>query len=180
MAIVFTPETGEGIADANSYLSLIDFKDTSDAYGKDYSAYTDTEIEIGLMQSSTFLDSYFISRYPGTRNMGQGLEWPRTDAVYLNGEEILDNVVPKEVKLALMESFYLLKSGADIQPVIQGNGILKEERVKVDVVEEQKKYNSSSTPKRATYTILEDIMVRLTGGLSSIANLKIMRVGGFT
>jgi len=180
MAIVFTPETGEGIVDSNSYLSIVDFKAVSDNLGKEYFDYTDDEIKLGLIRASTFLDSYFISRYPGVRNEGQGLEWPRTNALYLNGEEILDTVVPKEVKIALAEAFYILKSGADIQPTIAGNGILKEERVKVDVVEEHKKYNSSSTPKRTTYTVLEDAMARLTGGLSSFANLKIMRVGGFT
>lgn len=180
MAIPFVVETGAGIANSNSYLSVVEFKDFSDVFTREYDDYTDEEIEKGLIKSTSFIDSYFLGRYPGDRKPKQGLEWPRDDASYQDGEEIADDVIPKEIKHVTMEAFYLIKSGVNVQPIIEGNGILKEERVKVDVIEEQKKYHSSSTPKRATYMVLEDAVSRITGGLMAFANLKILRVGGFT
>lgn len=179
MAIPFVVETGGGLPNSSSYLSLQEFKDFSDVFLKDYEEYLDEDLQKGLIQSTLFIDSYFLNRYPGSRKSGQALEWPREKAFYFNKEEIADDVVPRELKLALMETFYLFKSGVEIQPVLRGNGVVTEERVKVDVIEEHKRYNTSSTPKRATFSVLEDAMARITGGMSSFYNLKIMRVGGF-
>lgn len=179
MAIPFLVETGEGIPNSNSYMTIQELKDFSDVFMRNYDPYLDEDIEKGLIQATLFLDSYFYGRFPGDRKENQGLEWPRENASYYDGEEIADDVIPKELKHALMEAFYIVKSGVDFQPAIAGNGILSAERVKVDVIEEEKKYNSSTFPKRTTYSVLEDAMSRVTGGMNN-RRLKIERVGGYT
>ncbi len=181
MAFQFIPETGEGIQGANSYLTLEEFYDYSDLYGYDYSNIDLQEIEQKLIRSSSFLDAEFRFRYPGDRPKGQGLEWPREDAEYIDGEEIPEDVVPSEVKAATVEMFYVVNQGVNIQPNISTEGIVSMERVKADVIEEEKRYtNGGVRLSRTTYTAVEDALSRITGGLASLYDLKIIRVGGYT
>lgn len=179
MAIEFTLETGEGIQNANSYVSTDEFRDISDAFGYVYSGFTETQIEIKLMRSAIILDADFRHRYPGTIVSGtQGLEWPRQNATYYDGTSILYTVVPKEVKYACVELVYLSFAGTNLQPVLPSNGPLREERVKVDVIEEQKKYNASSSTSKDYLSIVEDHMSRITGGKAVFGRIPLVRVGG--
>ena len=180
MALVFRPEDGTGLADSNAYISLERFKDLSDLLGFEYSALTAEQIESGLIRATMVLDANFLSRYPGDRAVtGQALEWPRSKAHYIDGEAIPSNVVPKEVELGTLEMFYLTLAGNNPQPVIPAGGNLREERVRVDVIEEHKKYQVQSGIQRDTFTAVEDALARITGGISSLYNITIKRVGGF-
>lgn len=180
MAFQFIPETGEGIPGANSYLTVEEFQDYSDFLGYD-SGQSLQEIEQKLIRSSAFLDSEFRFRYPGDRKKGQGLEWPREDATYIDGEDIAEDVVPHEVKIATVELYHIVNQGTNIQPNISAEGRVTMERIKADVIEEEKRYIAGgSRLARDTYTAVEDALSRITGGLASLYDLKIERVGGFT
>ena len=181
MAFQFIPETGEGIPGANSYLTIEQFYDYSDLYGYDYSSIDLQDIERKLIRSSSFLDAEFRFRYPGDRKKNQGLEWPREDAQYIDGEEIPEDVIPPEVQTAVVEMFYIVNQGVSIQPNISAEGRVVMERVKADVIEEEKRYIAGGSRfARDTYTAVEDALSRITGGLASLYDLKIERVGGFT
>lgn len=181
MAFQLIPETGEGVVSANSYLTVDEFQDYADLLGYDYSDIELVDIERKLIRSSMFLDSEFRFRYPGDRKKNQGLEWPRDGAEYIDGESIEEDIVPHEVKSALVEMFFIVNEGVNIQPNISAEGRVTMERVKADVIEEEKRYASGSSRfARDTYTAVEDALSRITGGLSSLYDLKIERVGGFT
>lgn len=69
-------ENGTGLADAESYLSVADFKSYCTKWGYDYGATTDTVIEQKLRIATNFIDTNF--RYKGIRLVQtQGLEFPR-------------------------------------------------------------------------------------------------------
>jgi len=178
--VEFIVEDGTGLENSNSYLSIDRFKDISDLLGYDYTSLTDLQIERFLMRSAIILDSNFRSRLPGSRaNTGQALEWPREYAYYVDQERIMNDIVPKEVEMASVEMLYLLNSGVNPQANIDPVGVLKEERVKVDVIEEQKKYaTATGGPKRQVLVSVEDAMSRITGGVGSLYRLNIIRVGG--
>lgn len=179
MAIAFIPEDGTGLPDANSYLSVTDYKEIADLFGYDYSTLTDDVIERYLIRSTIVMDAEYRNMFPGERAVtGQALEWPREDAKYVDGEEISKTVVPKEIRYALTEMMEIIKAGTSLQPVISPTGVLKEERVKVDVIEESKKYNTDGLRSTDTYRTVEDALSRITGGVAGYAILRLQVVGG--
>lgn len=180
MALEFKPEDGTGMPDSNAYMSLERFKDLSDLLGFEYSTLTPEQTESGLIRATMVLDSNFLSRYPGTRAItGQALEWPRKKAEYIDGESIASNIIPKEVELGTLEMFYLTLAGNNPQPVISAGGNLREERIRVDVVETHNKYQGQGGLQRDTFTAVEDALSRITGGMASLYSISIKRVGGF-
>lgn len=179
MALQFIPEDGSGVQDANSYLSVDELIDYADILGYDANDISPEVIEKRLIRAAIILDSRFRDRYKGSRaNEGQGLEWPRSDATYADGEKIPDTTIPREVKLGIVEIFFLIESGTDMQPTIQAQGNIKSERVKADVVEEEIHYTSDVERYEDIYVKVEDVMSRITGGLSDRFKLRIVRVGG--
>jgi len=175
----FAHEDGTGLATANSYVDLDTFKDFADTFGYDYSSLTDTQIETLLIRATMVLDAKYRSDFPGERQVvGQALEWPRSNAVYVDGEEIAESIVPKEVQIALTEMFYVIQSGQTVQPIISSTGSLELERVRIEgAVEEEKRYSSSGAV-RDIYTTVTDALSRITGGMEGYYDLKIIRVGG--
>lgn len=73
-------ETGAGIAGADSYASVAQYKAFCDAFGYSYASVTDPEIEVGLRRGALVLDYCYGQLYPGWRyrDQTQGLQWPRS------------------------------------------------------------------------------------------------------
>jgi hypothetical protein len=176
----FVVETGEGLSDANSYISVEEFKELSDLFGYDYSDIADNRIQSFLIRATIILDSEYRSDFPGNRKVsGQALEWPRDEAVYIDGESIDDDIVPKEIKYAMVELLYILNAGGNVQPTISTSGTLSHERKRVEgAVEIEQRYRSDYNYRRDVYTVVTDALSRITGGLSAYSNLRIIRVGG--
>lgn len=96
--MAFTPETGVGLAGANSYINVQQFKDHFNDRGKDVSAITDPQIQAAAIKASDYIDKRFGRRFLGLRKQKtQGLEWPRGDAWDLDGY-ILDGLPAQLVK----------------------------------------------------------------------------------
>lgn len=141
MAVVV--EDGTGLANSNSYISLVD----ANAYfvGKRLhsTAWTtalDATKEIALQQATLLLDSEFT--WTGTilkTDPVQALAWPRTGAVD-RYNRARDSEVPQEVKYAVCElAHYLLDQDRLIG--VQSEGI---RRLRVDVIEIE--YKDGTTP----------------------------------
>lgn len=177
MALDIIVEDGTGVENANTYLSIEEFQDIADMLGYSYSEFTTDAIMQKLIRSSIILDSTYRYGFPGTRLKNeQGLEWPREEAHYYDGGEIASSVVPKEVKYGLVEMVYAL--GNNLQPVVSANGSIKEERVKVDVIEDHKKYNYVNKFDRPLIFAVDDVMSKITGGAGARYKLSIQRIGG--
>lgn len=179
MAIDFVYETGEGLSDANSYLSTDEFLDFAFMLGYDVDTSNYDDIERKLMRGTLVLDSDFRNRFPGTRaTITQALEFPRNNAYYIDGASIANNVIPKEIKMALTELFFLIESGTNLQPTIDPSGNLSMERIKVDSIEEERRYMRSGGGVLSKYKVVEDALSRITGGLAGAAQVTLHRAGG--
>jgi hypothetical protein len=178
--MVFTLETGDGLADANSYIDVQTFKDISDLLGYDYADLYDPTIEARLVRATTVLDASYRSQFPGERQTTtQALEWPRSDAVYLDGAEISENTIPKEIQIATVELTNVISSGSNIQPTISSSGEMIYNRQRVEgAVEQEQRFDNHYGNSRDIYTAVDDALSRITGGVSGYFDLKIQRVGG--
>jgi len=93
-------ETGTGVADATSYLSLADADGHFAALAlDDWSSATEGQREQALIRASLHIDSY---SYPGTvLSWDQGLKWPRS-AVYDRDGRVLSGL-PHALRTAALE-----------------------------------------------------------------------------
>lgn len=79
------------------------------ARGRNVQGHPDSQIEVVLLKASEWLDDRFRARFAGIKRYNretQVREWPRTDAVDVNGWSINADVVPVEVENATYEAAY--------------------------------------------------------------------------
>lgn len=95
MAATVTVEDGSGVAGANSYVSVADWKAYAVNNGWDYAgagegatAYTDDQIGAALIRAATWLDAAYYSRWPGvpTYLAEQPMAWPRKAGCIIQGQ----------------------------------------------------------------------------------------------
>lgn len=80
-------ENGTGLPDADSYVSLADFKAYCDGRGYAYAGNADAVIEQKLRLATDYVNTIF--RYKGVRlNSGQSCEFPRTSLIDFSGYEV--------------------------------------------------------------------------------------------
>jgi hypothetical protein len=93
-------EDGTGKANAESYLSVADFKGYCDARGLSYEGQADAVIEQKLRIATGYIDT--VKRYKGSRLLSaQALEYPREGLTDWGGLEVTG--VPGRVKQACAE-----------------------------------------------------------------------------
>jgi hypothetical protein len=99
-------EDGTGLATAESYLAVADFKTMAGAVGFSVEGYADDEIEAALRRASSYIDNRYGGRWPGFAMQGrvQALSWPRTQAADRGGNAIGTDEIPREVKSAVMQA----------------------------------------------------------------------------
>lgn len=105
MAFVFVVETGTGLSNATSYLTVAEanaFISTNILAYPAWDALTTGAKEAVLIQASRFLDNR--TRWRGQKTVAaSGLRWPRVGVSDRDGITIDDDVVPEEVKQATAE-----------------------------------------------------------------------------
>ena len=178
--MVFTPEDGTGVVNANSYIDQTTFEEICDLLEYDYSELTSETIEARLVRAAMVLDSEYRSLFPGTRQTEtQGLEWPRSNAVYIDGVDIAEDTIPREIKLAVTELAHIIGAGSNVQPTISSSGELIYNRQRVEgAVEQEQRFGNYYGNSRDIYTAVNDALSRITGGMSGYYDLRIQRVGG--
>jgi hypothetical protein len=124
MAIVV--ETGEGIANANSYVSVADA--TAYAAARGVTLDPDT-VEAQIILATDYLETFGCS-YLGKQTYNpQELAWPRT-GVWIAGVEMADDVIPNSLKKAQQQLVIEQANGFDLMPSTDGQ-IVKVEKVDV-------------------------------------------------
>lgn len=107
-------EDGSIVANANAFVDLSYFATYCGDRGLDVSAYTDTQKEQAIIRATDFLNESLpwagLKVRERNHQLGeQPMSWPRTYLVDEKGFDVLDNVVPEEVKKASCElAFYEL------------------------------------------------------------------------
>lgn len=98
-------ETGAGLANSNSYVTLAEYDAYAAARGYSIGG-TDSHKEVELTKAMDYLESY-RDKFKGVKlRQDQSLQWPRV-GVILDGFSIGSNVIPTELKRAQMELAHL-------------------------------------------------------------------------
>lgn len=122
--MAFTVETGAGLAGANAYLSVADFKTHHGDRGRVITAYGDTAIQAAIVKATDYLDKRFGGRFVGVKGSSdQGLAWPRMGAMSRDGYSL--DGIPKQLAKATAEYAYLaLTLGTELAPNVE-SGIIE-------------------------------------------------------
>ena len=105
MALVV--EDGSVVENANSYVTLAEFKAWADDRAISYNA-DDAVVEGQILRAMDYMERlYFIGN---KANENQPLQWPRTEAL-IDGYYSDATEIPKEVKIALYEATVVEASG---------------------------------------------------------------------
>jgi len=160
--MALTVETGAGLADAESYASVAEFKAYAAKVGHDYTtpAYPDTQIEQALRRATVWIDAKYRDQFQGTWTVStQALEWPRSGVLYRNsGVEAYS--VPVLLKNALCEAAWreMTVSGG-LTPDQFGDQI---KRDKVGDVETE--FRAGAVNARPWVPVIDDILSGLLKG----------------
>lgn len=103
----FIVETGEGLEEANSYVSVIEADDYIslfyDEMDSEWLAMTEDEKEIFLIRSTNYVDD--LIRYTSSlKSLEQSLNWPRKPFRDREGRTVKD--VPRAIKEATIETAF--------------------------------------------------------------------------
>lgn len=183
MTITITTETGAGIAGANTFVSLVDFKTHADQRGRIYTAvYVDEAVKAALIKMGDYLNSLpWRGRKTAQANP---MAWPRCDdqiyavagfenittsvgVVDRDGFLIGTDTVPPAVVNAQCEGAWLILTGKDMEPALDRGGALKRE--KIDSLEWEFFPGASPT------TEFKAVSNRLRGLLKSSFSTEVVR-----
>jgi hypothetical protein len=177
MAIIFNVETGTAETDSTAYLTVDELKQYWDNIGYDYSSLTEDILKQYINRSSKIIDNSYMKQFTGVRTtQDQSMEWPRIGSYYADGWWIDSDTIPKELKNAVSEMVYaILINTADVQPVDKASTQIIAESVKVDVIEESKKYSTAKVEGmvRDKVTAVEDALKRLIPGVGTSSGLPV-------
>lgn len=142
MAFAVQNDTGT-TANANAYVSVSAFKSYHDDRGNSYAGQSDSNIEKAIVRATDFIDNRW--RFKGTRlEDAQTTEWPRSEVYDPYGA--LVEGIPDAIKRACSEYALRALTAALLvdRPSPSGGLVVTRERNKVDVIEEEKEYETGS------------------------------------
>lgn len=145
MAFTLQDDTGL-ISDANSYVSVQEFKDYWADRNTDYSAVVDLVIESALIQATSYIDSRFV--YVGYKLNGysQTTEFPRGNLWVCDTTSTIEvEGVPREVKQACNEYAQRIVAGGDLQADENPEGSIKRKKEKIGALEEEVEYSGQGS-----------------------------------
>lgn len=140
---LFVQNDAGTIANANSSVSVQDFKDYWTARGVDYTSKTDAEIEAILIPAQSYMDTRY--QYCGYKLNGreQTTEFPRSELYDYSGgyaEEVTG--IPREIKDAQCEYGHIQAEQGTLQPNEAIDGGVKLSKKKVGPIEKTTEYFS--------------------------------------
>ncbi len=156
--MTFTVETGEGLYNANAYVTVAAFK----TYHKDRSNSIGTagssQIQDAIVKATDYMDRRFRDRFIGVRKErdrstnavtpAQRLEWPRCGAYDNSGALINADTVPIEIEEACFE-YGIRALSAELAPdpeVSDSNSLITRTFQKVGPIEDEVEYSENTVP----------------------------------
>lgn len=147
MAAQFIVETGEGLADANAYVSVAQV----DQYAEDYLAdpttwtgLTEAVRQLHIRTATRFLDARYLSAWKGCRATStQALDWPRDGAEDRDGFEIDPDSLPGALINASC-ALAIESVTTDLMPNQSKDGAVKRETKKLGPLSKTVEYSGSS------------------------------------
>lgn len=158
-------ETGAGLSNAESYISVADADSRHSAIGNTAWTGTDAAKEAALRRATAYMEGAYRQRWRGTKLMReQALSWPRYGAV-VDGWYVESTIVPAEVANACAD-LALKALSADLAPDLE-RGIVRE---KVGPLETE--YDPFGSQTKRYRAIDMALAAYLTG---SGANVRLIR-----
>jgi hypothetical protein len=178
-----TVETGAVVSGANSFVSVNTFTAHCDSRNRDYSSYSDEQIEAALIQMADYLNSLpwkgmktaranpmCWPRYGDTLEGWNEINQPASmwlGVVDADGYIIGTSEIPAEVVAAQNEGAWLILTGSVMEPTLDRGGQIKRE--KYDVIEFEYFSGAPAT------TEFKAVSNRLNGLLVSTTTREIVR-----
>lgn len=109
-------EDGSGVANANSYVSVAEYRAYATPRGVSLPA-SDSEVETQLILAMDYLE---VQCWRGIATYDdQSLAMPR-EQIYISGSLIADDVIPNKIKFAQMQLALQVNNGVDLMPTVVG------------------------------------------------------------
>jgi hypothetical protein len=165
--MALTVETGAGLADADSYVSLADASSIASSLGLTFpiSGADEALAEQALRRATIWVDATYRPRFPGWRTnyRAQALEWPRQGAYDQNviPQYVPSDEVPIEIKRACVIAAVREKaSSGSLSPDVTPGQIKKS--VSVDgAVAVEYAIGSGVADQRPVVTMIDDVLASL-------------------
>lgn len=170
-------ETGDGLPDADSFVSVPDCADYAASHGLQFPVDSPPNAaEAALRRATAWIDGAFRGRYPGRRRNGRGqaLEWPRTGARDAEGNSIPADEVPAEIIRACCEAAIReLSSPGSLSPDVTPGERISQASVTGAV---SVTYSSSRgvADMRPVATVIDDILSSLIGSRPGNSSTRIL------
>lgn len=156
-------ETGAGMANAESYASVAEFKTYCSGRGLSFADYGDDDIEAALRKATTWLDAKYRDQYQGTWTVStQALEWPRSGVLYRR-TAVEAYSVPAKLKNALCEAAWreLTVSGG-LSPDAFGDAIKRDR-----VGDAETEFRAGAVNARPWLPVIDDLLSGLLKGTAT-------------
>lgn len=164
-----TVETGQGLADADAYLSV----EEADAYHAAHSASSTwsgaitANKEKAIRLATQFLDIRYGARWCGTRaSVDQALDWPRASASDSDGNLLGSTVIPRAVKHAAAEAALRCISSDLMADQSNPSGVKRETTV-VGPIETTVEYAMPNGPA-AEYPVIDGLLRKIANSAGQI------------
>jgi hypothetical protein len=125
-------EDGSGLANAQSYVTIVDVANYAAAFG----LTPPTSPNAAIMTAMRYLEGMFYDRWVGVKKTeNQALSWPRAYATKRDGWAVPESTIPNEVKNAVCALAIRVGNGEDITPDITAASKTKKEQIGPIMVE---------------------------------------------
>jgi hypothetical protein len=165
-------ETGDGLADAESYASVAAADARCASLGMTgWAALTEADKEIALRRATLFMATY-RTRWAGRRvNQHQALDWPRYNVV-VDGFIVPSTIVPAEVVNACIDLAVRAGRGEDLLPDLDtGSNAIKKD--KTGPLETE--YFQNTTDARERFVAVDALLVPYFGSAGGGNSIKVTR-----
>lgn len=162
-------ETGEKVANANSYVDLAFAASYHTALGNDAWAGDAAVLEEALIVACRALDQLYGLQYLGriNRDSTQVLLWPRTTTCDAHGRSLVAGTIPTCLKEAQCEIALLHRQGIDVFPT-QADAAVKSSTVQIGAISES--YEFYKPVQKETFTGFRRVELILTPILKKVAS----------
>lgn len=161
-------EDGSIVTGANSYITNEEAEQLLNSIGETYGDITPSEIKMAILKATRYTE-YYRDQYQGCKvSSAQELQFPRNN-VYVDGFLISNDVIPKELKMAVATAALTLLNGDDLQ--IDNDGkLITQESIGGAISVTYSEY--SGTGNELHYPLIETYLTPLFKSKSMVVHRK--------
>lgn len=168
MTDTLTVETGAGVADADSYITLAAARIFAATRGLTISATDDTAC-VQLRNAVDYLEAQ-RSRYQGEKvSATQALQWPRK-CVYLDDaqEQFAVDAIPALITQAQVRLAAIIHSGVDLMPTVSGSFVKFEKIGPIESAYSETVGTSGSPLLKSVDALLAPLYTNPSGNMQTV------------